>query len=35
MVRAQDTLIQNRPVEFNREIRVALAIVMKEWVRTT
>ena len=34
LVRAQDTLIHNRPVEFNREIRVALAIVMKEWGRT-
>jgi len=34
MVRAQDTLINNRPVEFNRETGAALAIVMKEWSHT-
>lgn len=34
LVRSQDCLIANNPIEFNRETKAALDVVMKEWSRT-
>ena len=34
LVRAQNYLVSNRPVEFNREMYADLAVVLKEWGQT-